>query len=143
MRSTRDVDLSSSRRPTPPSRTCSDADQRAGAVLDEVLKAGSKVLPGIRHAAVSVVAQKQCRVLASTGDLPRRFESLQFVLDQGPPWTRSEELIHSSWSPMPSALAEFGPRACQLGVTSTAAIRLEWADRTLVPSPCTPSTPSP
>ena len=118
--------------PAAPSPTCSDADERAAAVLEEVLRAGSKVLPGIRHAAISVVGQRQCRVLASTGDLPRRFESLQFVLDQGPTLdaVRGVDALVLE----PDAVRrwpEFGPRACQLGVTSIAAIRLAWADRTL------------
>jgi GAF domain-containing protein len=113
-------------------RTCSDPDERTGAVLAEVLRAGSKAVPGIRHVAVSVVGQQECKVLASTGDLPRRFESLQFVLDEGPTLdaVRGDDPVLIERDAV-RRWPEFGPRAGQLGVTSIAAVRLSSADRTL------------
>ena len=120
-----------------PSRQCSDADERTAAVLDEVLRTGSQVVPGIQHVAVSVVSavgrQKQCQVLASTGDLPRRFESLQFALDEGPTLdaVRGVEPVVVVQRDAVQRWPEFGSRACQLGLRSIAAMRLSWADRTL------------
>ena len=97
-----------------------------------MLRAGSKAVPGIRHVAVSVVGQQQCKVLASTGDLPRRFESLQFVLDEGPTLdaVRGEDPVLIERDAV-RRWPEFGSRACHLGMTSIAAVRLSWADRSL------------
>jgi GAF domain-containing protein len=113
---------------------CNPADQRAAAVLEEVLRTGSKVVPGIRHVAVSVVGQRQqCEVLASTGELPRRFESLQSALAEGPtldavrgidPIVVGERDVVERWP-------QFGSRASQCGLRSIVSVRLSWADRVL------------
>ena len=50
-----------------------------------MLEASTHALPGVQHAAVTVLERGgSCRTMASTGDLPRHFDDLQLRLDEGP-----------------------------------------------------------
>ena len=118
----------------PSATVCPPTEDQTAAALHDMLRATAKVVPGIRHAALSVLDRQTLpRVLVSTGDLPRRFESLQFALDEGPtldairgvdPVVVVERDDFGRWP-------HFGPRACVFGMTGTVAARLRWNDRTV------------
>lgn len=118
----------------PSATVCPPTEDQIAAVLHDLLRATAGAVPGVRHAALSVLDRHSLpRVLVSTGDLSRRLESLQFALDEGPTLdairgadpvvvVRHDDL--GRWQ-------HFGPRACVLGMTSAVAARLRWNDRTM------------
>ncbi|HET7799087.1 MAG TPA: GAF and ANTAR domain-containing protein [Humibacillus xanthopallidus] len=108
-------------------------DDAVAAVLQNVLEASTKVVPGVRHVALSALDREALSLLASTDELPRRLESLQLALDEGPTLdaARHVEPVVVRSSDIVGRWPEFGPRAQALGVTSVAAVPLCWSDRTL------------
>lgn len=119
---------------TPSSVTvCPPVEDAVAAVVHDVLQASTKIVPGIRHVALSALECEAFRVLTATDDLPRRLESLQVAMNEGPtrdalrevvPVVVAREDIVARWP-------EFGLRARALGVTSIAAVPLCWGGRVL------------
>lgn len=118
----------------PPSVTvCPPVDEAVASVLHGVLQASAKVVPGTRHMALSVLEREVLRVVIATDDLPRRLESAQVVLDEGPTRDASHEglPVVVVGHEMVARWPEFGPRARALGLTSVAAVPLCWTGRVL------------
>ncbi|TQM61974.1 GAF domain-containing protein [Humibacillus xanthopallidus] len=112
---------------------CPPVDDAVAAVVHDVIQASTKVVPGIRHVALSAMQRETLRLLTATDDLPRRLESFQVVLDEGPTHDAAHEAVPVivECDEIVARWPEFGPRARALGVTSVAAVPLCWSGRTL------------
>jgi len=108
-------------------------EEAVATVVHEVLQASAQVVPGIRHAALSALDREALRLLTATDDPPRRLESAQVMLDEGPTRDASRQglPVVVVGDEMITRWPEFGPRARALGLTSVAAVPLCWSGRAL------------
>jgi hypothetical protein len=131
-----------SRRPQPGGPRSSavarpDQGGTPAAVVEAVLLASTRAVPGVRHVSISVLERGGAtRTLAATGELSRRFDELQFTLREGPSIDALGGLdpVVALSCDDPEHRArwpEVNPRAATLGLTGALAVRLAWEGKTL------------
>jgi GAF domain-containing protein len=95
--------------------------------LDAIVRAAAETVPGAEEASISaVIARREVRTPAATGELPRAVDRAQYETCQGP---CLDSLYHQQSLRLPDIRSEprwpdFSARATELGVRSMLAVQL-------------------
>ncbi len=98
-----------------------------GDTLDAVVEAAREAVPGFNHVCVTVVAADGAvTTMASTSDLVRDMDALQYQLDEGPCLSavRHEELVMAEYLDREERWPRYAARAVEAGIRSQMAVRL-------------------
>ena len=105
-----------------------------GDTLDAIVVAARAAVPGFNHVCVTVVAADGAvTTMASTSDLVRDMDSLQYQLGEGPCLSavRHEELVMAQYLDREERWPQYTARAVEAGIRSQMAVRLSTDEEVL------------